>query len=172
MQFENVRTCALCPHGGGPEHIDDPRNLMVGNRSRYRPAFFNRYWRGRHSLVAALARRQRTASEPMRTRGCLSATVAQLHTKLGRRNPMEEPDDASERGLLLISVKGQTLRRVACFRRYICGFRKNHGGAGNGKLAQVHEVPIPGDPSFRRELGHRLNDDTIRKRNPSKLQWF
>ena len=64
--------------------------------------------------------------------------MAQLHAELSRRMPMEEPDDASERRLLLVGVKGQTFPRIARLRRYIRGFREDQGRAGDGKLAQVH----------------------------------
>ena len=71
---------------------------------------------------------------------------------------------------MLVGVKGQTFRRIACLRRDIRRFRENQGCAGNGKLAQVHEVPIPRDPCIRRELSHGLDDYAVLQLYSSKLE--
>lgn len=74
--------------------------------------------------------------------------MAQLYAKLGRRTPMEEPDDASECQLLLVGVKGQTFRRIACLRRDIRNSVKTRAAPETANWPKCMRCQSPATPAF------------------------
>ena len=101
-----------------------------------------------------------TRSTAVRAR--LAAGVRQLHARDAALR-VNEADDAREHGDVLVFPDAEILRADAAFGRDRRGFGHHQPGAADGAAAEMHEVPVIGEPVVARVLAHRRDEDAIGK---------
>jgi pimeloyl-ACP methyl ester carboxylesterase len=81
----------------------------------------------------------------------------------------KETADPGDRPFLLVVVQRQAQRRVTRLRGDVSRFGENESRTGHGKLPEMHQVPVASGAVVRRELGHRLDHNSIRQRQAPQI---
>ena len=116
---------------------------------------------GRHDVGPAAVRHGNGAIPAPRPAGAgLAAGVRQLDAG-DAAVFVDEPDDPRQRLDVVVGPDAEVLRADAALGGHRRGFRHHQAGAAHRAAAEMHEMPVVGEPVDARVLAHRRHEDAI-----------
>ena len=161
VQFDGIDIETRRPFGGLNKGTQDTVHFDPAHRVRRRPAVGKGQVRRGCRRPPAGRRVKSRAAVPWQGGGSLASGVGELQGDLGFSVPAAKPNDAVEGLLLFVVVQPQTSRRDSALGLDAGRLHGHHSGARKRQAAQMHEMPVVGDPVLSRILAHGRDENAV-----------